>query len=188
MSCVYVLYNCIKKKAYVGQTTREFEQRLHDHQKSRDRLISKAIQKYGIKNFAFVVIETNELELDAMECQLIQSYNSLAPNGYNLESGGHINKHHSEITKAKSRVAHENQIPRPAGWHHTEHAKQKISKMMKGRSPWTKGKSPSKETRDKISLAKKGHPGYMKGRKLTTEQIAKMKERRWGIKSEYKSI
>ena len=54
MSCVYVLTNKINGKKYVGQTTKTFEKRLKQHltaAKNNIQKISRAFNKYGVKNF-----------------------------------------------------------------------------------------------------------------------------------------
>jgi hypothetical protein len=60
-----------------------------------------AINKYNPENF-FVeeLIQCNVNELDTYEKHFILSYNTLVPNGYNLQTGGTYTKH-SDVTCAK---------------------------------------------------------------------------------------
>lgn len=64
-------------------------------------LFRNSIKKYGIKNFKIISYSCSEENLDWHETFLIKELNTLTPNGYNLESGGHKNKHHHETTIQK---------------------------------------------------------------------------------------
>ncbi len=46
----------------------------------------KDIEKYGLENFEFEILDTasNQEELDRKQKEYIKKYNSLEPNGYNL--------------------------------------------------------------------------------------------------------
>ena len=46
----------------------------------------KDIEKYGLENFEFEILDTasNQEELDKKQKEYIKKYNSLEPNGYNL--------------------------------------------------------------------------------------------------------
>jgi group I intron endonuclease len=78
-------------KVYVGQTMRSFEERIRNHQRkgSECPAISRAIQKYG-DGMKYEIIEENvpKEQLDEREIYWINHFNSLAPNGYNLTTGG----------------------------------------------------------------------------------------------------
>jgi hypothetical protein len=78
-------------KVYVGQTMRSFEERIRNHQRkgSECPAISRAIQKYG-DGMKYEIIEENvpQEQLDEREIYWINHFNSLAPNGYNLTTGG----------------------------------------------------------------------------------------------------
>ena len=45
------------------------------------------IEKYGLENFEFEILDTasNQEELDKQQKEYIKQYNSLEPNGYNVE-------------------------------------------------------------------------------------------------------
>jgi group I intron endonuclease len=78
-------------KAYVGQTIRSFEERIRNHQRkgSGCTAISRAIHKYG-DEMKYEIIEDNipHKQLDEREIYWIKELNSLAPSGYNLNTGG----------------------------------------------------------------------------------------------------
>jgi hypothetical protein len=78
-------------KAYVGQTMRSFERRVAEHKResSRCTLLKRAIQKYG-DEMKYEIIEDNvpQEQMNAREIYWINHFNSLAPSGYNLNSGG----------------------------------------------------------------------------------------------------
>lgn len=84
---IYKIKNLINGKVYIGQSI-HIERRWQEHcQPSTRSLIGKAIQKYGKENFSFQVLEECSYEqLDALEEQYISSYNSVVPNGYNIET------------------------------------------------------------------------------------------------------
>ena len=46
---IYKITNNINNKIYIGQTTRTLEERIAEHKRKRNPLISKAIKKYGIE-------------------------------------------------------------------------------------------------------------------------------------------
>jgi len=169
MGIIYILENKIDGKCYVGQSNQKFNERLGDHKK-RNSIIGNAIRKYGIDNFNKVVIENiSEEKLDELEIEYIKKYNSLVPNGYNLDSGGNKNKHHHEITKKII----------------SETSRNISNETRKKMSDAKKGKHPSKETRKKMSEAQKkigNRPPssfgnkYNLGRKPTEETRKKMSE------------
>lgn len=99
------------KKSYIGITKQTFEERMSNHKyvafhkknRNYNLLLYKAIRKYGWDNFTKEVIldKVAENKIDELERQYIKNLNTLAPNGYNLESGGIRNKNHSEKSKKK---------------------------------------------------------------------------------------
>lgn len=88
---VYKITNLVNGKAYVGKTTKSIEERWKKHmlaaRYNKDRYLYKAIQKYGIENFAIDLLqETNEL--DDTEKFWIDYLNTQSPSGYNMTIGG----------------------------------------------------------------------------------------------------
>lgn len=104
---IYKITNLINNKIYIGQTRSHrlnhkkyrpfgYIGRFKDHfneansnKKAQCRYLNSAILKYGIENFMCELLETCEInELNRLECEYINNYSSLYPNGYNLTKGG----------------------------------------------------------------------------------------------------
>ena len=92
---IYKIENLVNKKVYIGQS-KNIEKRWLNHKSdafnsishSYDYPLYKAIRKYGLENFDFVVLEECLVEeLNEKERQYIQQYDSFF-NGYNLTLGG----------------------------------------------------------------------------------------------------
>lgn len=165
-SGIYKLTNKLNNKVYIGQSKR-LKIRLKEHrvsetkseEKSSQSVLRRAIKKYGFHNFNFEVLlycEEGDY-MNAMETKLIQFYNCLVPNGYNVKDGG--NKiYMSEEGKRRISEKAKNRII-------TEEHKKKVSEGLKkfyreiGRNEeWSmnlskaqKGKSKSQQHKDKLS-------------------------------------
>src|SRR2546430_190514 len=87
---IYEIENLQTGKRYVGQTTGTLQQRFREHSRGTRMLISQAIRKYGEANFRSSVLAEgrDQRELDSLEVHWIAERQSLAPNGYNLTTGG----------------------------------------------------------------------------------------------------
>ena len=176
MAAIYILTNKINGKQYVGQT-RNIERRLNHHKKYyANYIISKAIKKYGWDMFNQHIFYILENDLDYFEIEMIRRLNTLAPNGYNLESGGNKNKYPSAETRKKLSKASKGKnnpmfgrigIKCPMfGKRHTEETKRKMSEAQKGEKCYMFGKmgaeNPmfgkhhSEEAKSKIRNARKG--------------------------------
>lgn len=86
---IYIIKNDINEKVYIGQSLNA-EQRFKSHCKGDydNSLIDKAIQKYGKQHFYFEILETQVENYNEREQYWIKYYNSLKPNGYNIQEGG----------------------------------------------------------------------------------------------------
>ncbi len=159
---LYVLESPSGKK-YVGITTMSFASRWRQHRsvaKTRKtrQAICAAIRKYGpgqIKETVLVRDVPYE-ELLKLEQNMITSLNTLAPNGYNLTTGGECTRHseesrrkmsasqkgrkHSAETRAKISASN-------TGHRHSAKTKQKIAAKAQGRRP-------SEATRNKMSSSR----------------------------------
>jgi group I intron endonuclease len=102
---IYILTNDINNKKYIGQTIKTFEKRLEQHCYEAQRYeyssmpIARAIRKYGIDKFRKIHVKLPVQYLDDMEVKFIKAFNTQAPNGYNIMSGGAgatIDKHRIE--------------------------------------------------------------------------------------------
>lgn len=132
-SGIYGIRNMVNGKWYIGQSV-NVDARIKAHLRAlRDdyhynKHLRLAFRKYGEANFEFRVLEkTEEGLLDIQERLWIVHYKSNQREfGYNLESGGHENKHHSEETKRKMT---EDRI----GLHPSDKTKRKLSEAGMGK-------------------------------------------------------
>lgn len=94
---IYKITNKINHKVYIGQSI-DIKRRWRSHRESfenntKDTILIKAVQKYGIENFIFEVLEECDVnELDSKEQFYIAYYNSYN-NGYNMSLGGQQGNH-----------------------------------------------------------------------------------------------
>lgn len=87
---IYIIRNRINDKVYIGQS-KDAAARFASHckkQRNTSSLLDKAIQEYGAENFWFEILETQTENYNEREKYWIQYYQSVAPNGYNIQSGG----------------------------------------------------------------------------------------------------
>lgn len=105
---IYCIENTINHKKYIGQSINiNARWRSHKNQLIKNvhsnAYLQNAWNKYGEENFSFKILELcDENLLDTRERHYISILSTLTTkNGYNLDSGGKINKHHSEETKRK---------------------------------------------------------------------------------------
>ena len=93
-------------KVYVGQTICPFEKRMQEHRQSKSgcTALKRATQKYK-DQMKYEIIEENipKEQLDEREIYWIKELNSLAPNGYNLTSGGTFKTEYSQESKDRIR-------------------------------------------------------------------------------------
>ena len=85
---IYKVTNKINGKVYIGQSV-DIGRRWHTHMTAKDDIyFHKAIQKYGVENFEWEVIEQcKKSELDEREIYWIEYYDSFNK-GYNRTKGG----------------------------------------------------------------------------------------------------
>lgn len=90
---IYLITNIINDKKYIGQTKSCINRRFSQHCEERNKTcISYAIKKHGKMNFTIKVLKANvdtQERLNYLEAFYIKKYNTLAPNGYNIEKGGY---------------------------------------------------------------------------------------------------
>lgn len=103
---IYCYINKKNGKKYIGQTNnleRRKKQHIQDsihchkgHENSYNLPFHCAIRKYGIDNFEYKILEIIDTEdwnkVNLLEAKYIKKENSLAPNGYNLQCQGKVNK------------------------------------------------------------------------------------------------
>jgi group I intron endonuclease len=155
---VYCHTNRITKKVYIGITKLKPERRWSNGKGYKESVcFNNAINKYGWENFIHEILFTNltVYEAEKKERYLIKQWNTLSPNGYNLQSGGSVNRTFSSETILKMRASQSGKVL-------TEEHRKKISKS-------NIGKTPSPETLLKMSLANIG-------KKLSEETKAKISQ------------
>lgn len=89
MKAIYKYENKINHKIYIGQTNnpkRRYNEHLYGQSKNVS-LLERAIQKYGIENFSYEIIEWTE-NPEEREDYWINFYNCYKPYGYNICKGG----------------------------------------------------------------------------------------------------
>jgi group I intron endonuclease len=141
---VYLVTNKLNGKHYVGQTVTPHSRHGHGH------AIKDAYKKYGFKMFTYEALTDGDLtdkQLDCFEKFWVEVFDSVAPNGYNLERGGKRGKYvyHSPNKGKKA----------------SEDTKKKMSASQK--LHWDSlpvhpntGKKASLETRIKMSASRTG--------------------------------
>lgn len=187
---IYLITDTTNGKQYVGQHHYDKEELDSNYHGSGH--IIKMIYKKRPETLREEYIKTcyYQTELDEWEQYYIEFYNTLYPNGYNLQEGGNggvpseetkkkmseaqkgeknhfFGKKHSDETIIKLRDINK-------GKHLSEEAKKKISDKIKGRTSPNKGKHPSEETRRKMSISRKGkHHSEESKRKISAAHKGK---------------
>jgi group I intron endonuclease len=96
MGSIYKITNSKNNKIYIGQTVGDVNKRFKKHLsqincKNVCSALYSAFSKYGKENFIIETIVNGDYtkeELNELEVFYIKEYNSMSPNGYNLQSGG----------------------------------------------------------------------------------------------------
>lgn len=90
---LYRITNKVNGKKYIG-ITNNYKKRWNNHKNgsSKNMVIGRAIEKYGVDNFIFEIVykglsleEANQLEIET-----INNEGTLVPNGYNVSKGGGV--------------------------------------------------------------------------------------------------
>ncbi len=99
-------------KSYVGQTTQPFDKRWTQHTKLSDthcRALKSALRKYGAATFQKeILLECGVHDLDYFEVRMIEAYDTLSPNGYNLDKGRSARRNFTDTTKKLMRASAKN--------------------------------------------------------------------------------
>lgn len=108
MGYIYRITNTTDGKRYIGQTKcNDVSKRWKQHKKVDRNCIGpylyNAYTKHGIENFKFeIVCVCFDEDCDKYEKEYILKFNTLVPNGYNINLGNSISKH-SEESKERIR-------------------------------------------------------------------------------------
>lgn len=102
---IYIIKNRINNKVYIGQSVNAGERFIGHCKKSSANsgsLISKAIQKYGANNFWYEILDEKVSDYNEREIYWIKKYNSVVPNGYNIQLGGEEPPVHCSVDHPQS--------------------------------------------------------------------------------------
>lgn len=97
MPVIYKITSKTSNKSYIGQTKytshkrwlKHVEKAMANREERQCWGINNAIRKYGKDDFVVEDLhECEESELDQLEIQSIELYNTMCPNGYNVAPGG----------------------------------------------------------------------------------------------------
>ena len=165
---IYLIIDLTNWKKYVGQHHYHLE-KLDSNYHGSGTIISKIYKKRPetLKEVYLKTCYTQE-ELDEWEKYYIKFYDTLYPNGYNLEEGGRGGVPSEETRKKLSEAQ--------KGRHHSEETKQKMRESQSGKKNHMFGKHLSDETKRKLSEANKGKPSNKKGIPLSEETRRKISE------------
>lgn len=188
MGSIYKITNTVNGKSYIGQTRNDaVKTRIRDHltgNSKGNRILKNAVKKHGREAFTFEILHDGIIPefLDTLEIETIQKFNTLAPNGYNLDSGGNRNKTRSEETKRRLSKANKGKPGPWKGKTFSEEHRRNLSASHMGKifsetsrrrmSESRKGKPRSEETKRKLSEINAGenHPQYGKPRSEETKR------------------
>ena len=104
---VYKITNKIDRKMYIGQTKNSLESRWRSHlTNNKCVLLARALKKHGKKCFEIkIMARCNSLEeMNHREAYYIKIFNTLAPNGYNIRSGGKVSAISEESKRKMSKA------------------------------------------------------------------------------------
>ena len=164
---IYVVCNVENHKVYVGQSQDLLVRKLShfgalSRGKHRNPYLQRAYNLQGPAVFEFCILddEVPAEQLDSRECMWIAYYNSRSPEfGYNLESGGSVNKRLSVATRLKMSLARVGR-PKPPVSAETR-VRMSSAARLRVRRPF------SEETKRKISNA-------LLGKRFSAERCRRM--------------
>lgn len=130
---IYSRTNIINGKQYIGQTI-NISQRNRDwnclKKSYSNPIIDSEREKYGRDNFKIEILAEvdNSNDADLLEDKFIKEFDTIFPNGYNMQSGGRVNFKISQLKKEKmSMIKKGNQCR--LGKKLSDESKQKIAKI-----------------------------------------------------------
>jgi group I intron endonuclease len=155
-------------KEYIGQTVQDdFQIRLNGHisdvNNGRKRHLYNAIRLHGWDQFTIEILHSFPREgnwqerLDELEIQEISQRGTLAPGGYNNETGGNRNKVLHEDTKELMSSVRSGQRHAMFGKHHQEEAKELLKEAnRKEVQQWSKAGTQLLRTFGSVEEASEG--------------------------------
>ena len=91
---IYRIFNKINGKSYIGQSIFKFNKRYKGSdwlKYTHNPILKNSVNKYGVDNFDFEIIEDNVKDIDELnklEIKYAEKYNTYRPNGYNIRGCG----------------------------------------------------------------------------------------------------
>jgi group I intron endonuclease len=147
---VYRIINTINGKSYVGQTKYSFAHRWYQHYTygHRCRKLYSAIKKYGKDSFVHEILGTYDAPetTDAAEIAFIKLFKTRTKLGYNIASGGTVNRNVSIETRKRISA---NMI----GARNHQFGKKQSAETRAKRSASLKGRKRAQWVKDKIRAA-----------------------------------
>lgn len=187
-SGIYCIRNTINGKVYVGQgqyvARRLYEHKYHlERNSDKATALQRAINKYGLDNFEFSVLEMCSLEvINEREIFWIAELDSHNKNhGYNLSTGGEsglrgykfppeFGQTISRIKKAQHKVLTDEHKAKISAFHKGRKKPDgmgaRLSAAISGVNHWNWGKTASEESRKKMSESRSGTKNVHFGKKL----------------------
>jgi group I intron endonuclease len=188
---VYQIQNVVTGKRYIGYTT-DYKRRWRDHldcvAKQVNRCLYDAMNKYGTDNFVISVLFEFDSKIEATNCEirLIEEFNTLMPNGYNMTTGGDGGNTLSTWTSEQKDNLYKRQASKRIGKHKSDQTKRKISEALIGREIDEGWRSKISATMREKGIApppftyfQPGHQNQL-GYKHTDEAKKKISESRLG--------
>jgi group I intron endonuclease len=173
---IYIVTNSVNGKQYVG-ITNSLAKRWNKHRNAKGSApaLHEAIKKYGIDSFVFTHFADafDPESAKSIEVMLIAEHNTLAPNGYNLTSGGDGTLCPSDEVRARMSEAHRG---------HKQSAETRAKRSESLKKAYAEGRKKSlvgttwqmsEEGKSKTRAAKLGEKNPMYGKKQSAETKAK---------------
>jgi group I intron endonuclease len=164
---IYKVSCLVSRKSYIGQTTKTAESRWNEHllvTSKKKYALSNAIRKHGRAAFSVEVLEFCDTpeDLDDAERFWVDWYQTIAPLGYNLTSGGRTYRLSEASRRKMSELANRRFSSAE------ERAKISIGKL-------NSGYRHSDAAKAKMAASSKGRPAHNKGARMSEEQRAKLR-------------
>lgn len=178
---IYCATNKVNNKKYIGQTIHTLNRRRQFHmydafKRNLANCFCRALRKYGKGLFEWYILmpAMNQDHLNLLEDYWIRVFNTLAPNGYNLKTGGSHGRP-ADITKQLIRKTVKKL------WQNPEYAKA-MSDAHKKPCPKTKRSMKRLwQNPEYAEMMSKAHLGY----KCTKETKRKMRENNKGERNPF---
>lgn len=188
MGYIYKITNLKNNKKYIGQTIKErpadrYNQHkylaTHLQQEKGVSYLHRAMNKHGLENFSFEIIEQiDNTELNIRQQYWIQYYNSVIPNGYNITLGGDGTKGYSRQQTLEEKIKRQKSNKK----YYEEHPEVKKEISERTKQLWENKQYREKVTKG-VQKFYQQHPDIFKGQNNpfygkhhTQESLIKIKQ------------